>query len=82
MLTDVTQIVLVSDTLGNAMEKFLSSFENFFHNRVSKIIVFFYHMLFIINIKYIFSCKTQAKSQDWKVLEMKFVASLLSAYFL
>lgn len=32
MLTDTTQIDLVSDTLGNATEKYLSSFENFFNN--------------------------------------------------
>lgn len=68
MLTDTTQIDLVSDTLGNATEKCLSSFENFFNNWMAKIIVSLYHILFIINIKYIFSCEIQANSQDWKVL--------------
>lgn len=57
MLTDVD---LLSDTLGNAMEKCLSSFETFFNDWVAKIIVFFNHMWFIINIKDIFSGEIQA----------------------
>lgn len=52
MLIDVD---LLSDILGNVMEKCLSSFEIFFNDWVVKIIVFFNYMWFIINIKDIFS---------------------------